>query len=230
MNISLEGTLKPHQKSTHNFRTMTALQQRNDSTANNIEQLQLQIQGIQEQLNLLNQEVRVTSQRHEAQQTLAKEWDKQLQTMTKLFKDSCSVYGDAQAMQDMVNDVKSLVDGVTENFDDYAQSDRFLNAETADLEDVQDDEQPAKPERLTLVSADEMPEPDDNKTPLTASQAKELIGHLDKTQLSQFSIMASLGTLSSLKSIANKIAKLGTTRYEVEWALESIQRRALKAG
>ena len=195
---------------------MTALQQRNDSTANNIEQLRLEIQGIQEQLNLLNQQVRVQSQQHEAQQTLAKEWQKQLQAMTKLFKDSCSVYGDAQAMQDMVDDVKGLVNNVTDNFDDYAQSDRFLNSETAEIEDDHDDELPAQTEQLTLVGADEMPEPDDNTTPLTRKNAEVLISGLTKQQLRTMAVSNEWGNLSAHSSVAKAIEKAKITRYQLE--------------
>lgn len=117
---------------------MTILQNRNQNTQAQIQGVNDAIAQLQEQLKNLSSEVRVLNQQHKAQENLSKEWNKQLESVKRLLKDSCSVYGDKEALQDMLEDVQELVLSVEDNFDEYAQSDRYLNQETADIEDELD--------------------------------------------------------------------------------------------
>lgn len=115
---------------------MTQLQSRNQNTANSIDSLSQKLEEMQRMFAEMQGELRVLSQQHKAQETLSKEWNKTTETVEKQFKDACSVYGSAEAIDDMVADIQTKAEAVKANFDDYSSSDRYLNQETAKQEDV----------------------------------------------------------------------------------------------
>jgi len=131
----------------------TSLQQRNASTQENLNGLNEQIAALQEQIKALTSEVRQRSQQKEAQEQLTTEWKKSLSKVHQLLKDACSVYGDPEVLNDMLGDVQDLSIEVTNNFADYAQSDRYLNVDTADIEDEELNALPATKSEIKQLAA-----------------------------------------------------------------------------
>lgn len=197
---------------------MTQLLTRNQQTATHLEDLSAQVQAIQEQLNLLNQEIRVSNQRHKAQESLAKEWQASLTAMTKIFKDACSVYGDPVALQDMVQDVQATVATVTTDFDKYAQSDRFLNQETAQDQD-EDENTLSSPQPLELVES--LPDENDDEIILSESQLTRILRDEPDEIVHNLRDLAKLnGNLKRRKSIIKAIADRNITYLKLSKAIE----------
>lgn len=180
---------------------MTHLNSRNQNTAQQISDLSNQIELLKQQLEDLTQAVRTTQQIHKAQETLTKEWQNvTLKTMGKHLKDACSVYGDVSVIDDMLNDIQDIANEIKENFDEYQQSDRYLNQVTAEEQDYSEEEkpQPDYQDYNLLVSAD-----DD----LTTAIAKEIIADLDKPILDKIKEMLSIHSRTTkIDSIARAIA------------------------
>ncbi len=174
---------------------MTNLKQRNESTALAIANVTEQLAQMQQMMLNLQSEVRQLSQQHKAQESLTKEWNGTQTTIEKHFKDACSVYASPEAIDDMVNDIQAIAESVKENFEDYALSDRFLNQETADIED----------DNISLnvipMIAESMPSKDDNLTILNPKQIEQILIPLSEETLKQ---------LKGMFNISNKITRLSS--------------------
>ena len=99
--------------------------------------LELSIRQLQEQLNQINQEIRVEKQLAQAQKSIEKEFNGVKEKLFKLFKDACECFS-VDALDDMGNDLLEIVEQVKSEYESYAVSDRFLNAETAAIEDEEE--------------------------------------------------------------------------------------------
>lgn len=200
------------------------VQKHNQATANKIEELMAQAEDMRKQLELFNSEIRVVNQQHKAQESFAKEWQTALKTIAKLAKDGCSAYGSEEFLQDMVEDVQTIVGEVTENFGEHAQSDRFLNAETAEMEDSLeevgvDNKSLNGKTQVNFTLAQPMPDRDDNETVLSKENATKLIEHLDKDELTRLSGAKGWGRKSSVKTISLLIHQNGMSRSALEQLL-----------
>lgn len=149
---------------------MTSLINRNQNTTTQIDSINNAISQLQEQLKTLTGEVRVLNQQHKAQENLTKEWKKTCNQVKALFKDACSVYGDPDALDDMIEDLQDSVNDIKANFDDYQNSDRYLNQDTAEIEDL-DDEQELQQLEATNNTQTELVLPSADKT-VTKSELK----------------------------------------------------------
>lgn len=115
-------------------------------------QLESTLQAIQAQLAALSQELRVEQQLSKAQESLAKEFNTVKGQVAKIVKDACSCY-EPEALDDMLLDITEIIQTVKDEYESYSQSDRFLDAEVATIEDseISDTEVTSHP------SANEMP-------------------------------------------------------------------------
>ncbi|WP_013324646.1 hypothetical protein [Gloeothece verrucosa] len=86
---------------------MNSLQKYIDIQATQIEQNLAAIADLQQQLNELNQQVRVQQQVNQAQKTSQVEVSKALKSLEKLFKDICGIYP-PEAIDDLVADIKKI--------------------------------------------------------------------------------------------------------------------------
>lgn len=107
---------------------MTRLNQYSQAMSETLTRQEQALLDIQEQLNQLTQEIRVNQQVHKGQQTFEKELTGWLKQGEKLMKDSASLYP-AEALQDLVADVAEMAEKVANNYEDLAQSSRFLSGE-----------------------------------------------------------------------------------------------------
>lgn len=202
---------------------MTLLNNRNNDTAQAIATVNEQLVQMQQMILNLQSEVRTLNQQHKAQETLTKEWNNTVKTVTKQFKDACSVYGTPEAIEDMLNDVKVIAEEVKNNFESHAQSDRFLNQETAEIEDEIVDNV------IPLISAtEELPSPDDNETILTPKQVEKIIEPLTEDTLKQLKSMFNIsGKVTRLNSIAYPIAKHNLTHSKLSRLITNIESQQL---
>lgn len=107
---------------------MTSLNKYIDNHNQEIEQTQEQILEIQKQLRNLEQQLRVKQQLHQAQKTAEVEVSKSLNHLKKLFRDLCSIYPPS-ALDDLADEIADMAEEVKENYEEYANSGRFLNGE-----------------------------------------------------------------------------------------------------
>jgi hypothetical protein len=173
---------------------MSNLNNRNQNTAQAIASVNDQLEQMHQLMLNLQSEVRQLSQQHKAQETLTKEWSKTTKTIEKQLKDACSVYTSPEAIDDMIEDIKIVAETIKENFDDHAQSDRFLNQETADLED--EDINP-----IVSLKALAMPDLEDDVTILNPPSIEVMLESLEDE---------TLVNLKSMLNISNKITKLSS--------------------
>lgn len=125
---------------------MTRLQSYINQEQQQIENALGAIADLQRQLNELQQQVRVQQQVNQAQQTAEKEVKDWLNQGKKLFKDLCGVFP-KEALQDLVGEIDALATEVTQSYEQYATSERFLQG----AEDEEEIETPIKVTELPLI-------------------------------------------------------------------------------
>jgi hypothetical protein len=203
---------------------MTQLNQRNQSTASAISAVNEQLAQMQQMMLNLQSEVRQLSQQHKAQESLTKEWNSTQKTIEKQFKDACSVYGSPDAIDDMISDIVEVAEKVKENFDEYSVSDRFLNQETAEIEDesITDNVIPMIAESAIL------PSKDDNTTILTSKQIEQILSPLSEETLKQLKGMFNISNkITRLNSTAIAMAKHGLTHSKLSRLINNIEGQQL---
>jgi hypothetical protein len=209
---------------------MTILQSRNNNTASQIEAVNTQLIQMQQMIAQMQSEMRVLSQQHKAQETLAKEWDTTQKTIVKQFKDACSVYGSPEAIDDMIADITTAGEEVKANFDDHAQSDRFLNQETAQVED--EHLEVASNVIALPVAIETLPDEADDTTILSSKQVEQIFETLSDETVKQLQVMFNVSMkLSKRTSIAQAIAKANITFYKLSRLIVNIEgQQSLLAG
>lgn len=197
---------------------MTQLQSRNNNTASQIESISEQLAQMQQMIAQMQSEMRVLNQQHKAQETLSKEWNNTQKLVTKQFKDACSVYGTPEAIDDMIADLQAVAEEVKSNFDEFAQSDRFLNQETAQEED-------AVEEVITTIALPSaLPSKDDDITILTADNITTILTPLSDETLRQLKTMFNVSLkLQKASSIAPHIAKANVTHSKLSRLIKNIE-------
>ena len=174
----------------------TVLTNRNNDTNSQISALNDQLAQMQQMIADMQTQMRQLNQQHKAQETLTKEWESTTKTVTKAFKDACSVYGSPEAIDDMIIDLQSIADEVKQDFDTYAESDRYLNQVTAEIED--EEFEVIEP---VAVLESVMPDENDNETNLTPRQIETIIEVVNEDVLSQ---------LRTLFEISGRVHKLSS--------------------
>lgn len=197
---------------------MTQLQSRNINTANQIDSLSHQFAEMQKMMQQMQGEIRALSQQHKAQETLSKEWGTTQKLVMKQFKDACSVYGTPEAIDDMINDLQQVAEEVKDNFDEFAQSDRFLNQETAEVEDT------AEEVITTIALPSALPDEDDDITILTVDNVTTILTPLSDETLRQLKTMFNVSLkLQKASSIAPHIAKSNITHSKLSRLIKNIE-------
>lgn len=203
--------------------TQTQLNSRNNSTAQSIAQLTEQLAQMQQMILNLQGEVRTLNQQHKAQETLSKEWANTCNHATKQFKDACSVYGTPDAIDDMVTDILNEAEAVKAEFDKYAQSDRFLNQETAEVEDV------AVNNVVQLMpTVDVLPDEDDNETILTPHHITILLNQISEDTVKELKALFNINNrLTKMESIASALSKHKLTHSKLARLIKNIEGQQL---
>lgn len=196
---------------------MTQLQFRNNSTASQIDSISEQLASMQQMIAQMQSEMRMLNQQHKAQETLSKEWNNTQKLVTKQFKDACSVYGTPEAIDDMINDLQTVAKEVKANFDEFAESDRFLNQETAEVED-------AVIESNVIALPSATPSEDDDATILTTEHITAIISPLSEETLKQLKTMFNVSLkLQKASSIAPHIQKHNITHSKLSRLIKNIE-------
>jgi predicted nucleic acid-binding Zn-ribbon protein len=115
------------------------------------------ISDLQKQLNELQQQVRVQQQVNQAQQTAEKEVKDWLNQGKKLFKDLCGVFP-KEALQDLVSEIDTIVTEVSQSYEQYATSERFLQGS----QEEEETETPVEIKEFSLI-VEALPAEDEGK-------------------------------------------------------------------
>jgi len=176
------------------------------------------LKAIQLQLTNLNQELRVEQQLAKAQETIAKEFGAIKANLTKLVKDACSCY-EPEALDDMLADISEIVEAVKAEYQDYQQSDRFLNQATSEIEDNEVSQvNPPGPGSTSLsdmpLLASPLPTKDDDKTILTSAHILTLVDEMflgiDELQRMQ-NALGIAGRFKTIKTLAIALSQANLT-------------------
>jgi hypothetical protein len=185
------------------------LQQKEEKLSN----LETAIKQIQEQLNSITQELRVESQLAKAQQQISSEWSSEKGKVKKLLKDACSCF-DITSLDDFAQDVLEIVEEVKGDYQDYAQSDRFLNSETSAIED----EEPAVIPNNQPLIVGALPQDDDDQNQLSSYQVLQYFNkdELDADDLAKLQAILNIpGRIKKPENIATAISKTLITRAKL---------------
>jgi DNA repair exonuclease SbcCD ATPase subunit len=192
---------------------MSNIEKHLQQKAEKLSTLESAIKQIQEQLNSITQELRVEAQLAKAQQQISGEWNTEKSKVKKLLRDACSCF-DVTALDDFAQDVLEIVEEVKTDYQDYAQSDRFLNAETSAIEDDETDIQPSSQPLIMGV----LPNDNDDTTQLTSYQLLQYFNkdELDADDLAKLqSILNIPGRIKKPENVAAAIAKTTITRFKL---------------
>ncbi len=192
---------------------MTSLNKYIENHNQDIEQTQEQISEIQKQLRDLEQQLRVKQQLHQAQKTAEVEVSNSLNHLRKLFKDLCSIYP-PEALDDLADEIADMAEEVKSNYEEYAQSGRFLNG-AAD-EEIEESKELTDANDYPLI-VESLPDIEDNSTILTSSQIETIIKSKD-AQIHSF-IRQQLeisGRVKQLSTLTKKMADKQLTRKRLE--------------
>lgn len=196
---------------------MSNLDKHLQAKSNRLNDLETTLRQIQEQLNLVQQELRVEAQLQKAQQTIKTEFETQKKAFKKLLKDACSCF-DQEALDDFVSDLNEIATEVRDEYETHSVSDRFLNIEQAQAEDEL--EALAAP---MLVESGDLPPDGDDSIPLTSHHVEQLLDNLESNDLTRLQSILGLNTrLRAQKKIYQQIATLGITRAKLDSVLSLV--------
>ncbi len=191
---------------------MTSLNKYIEKQTQDIEQTQEQISEIQKQLRDLEQQLRVKQQLHQAQKTAEVEVSKSLSHLKKLFKDLCGVYP-PEALDDLADEIADMAEEVKENYQEYANSGRFLNG--AEEEEIEEAKELTDADDYTLI-AEALPPEDDNEIILTQSQVETIIRQKDDKVLTFLKQQLGIsGRVKQLTTLTKKMAEKQLTRKRI---------------
>ena len=192
---------------------MTSLNKYIENHNQEIEQTQEQILEIQKQLSDLEQQLRIKQQLHQAQKTAEVEVSNSLNHLKKLFRDLCSIYPPS-ALDDLADEIADMAEEVKENYDEYAQSGRFLNG--AEDSEIEDNQNLTSADNYTLI-AESLPPENDDETILTQSQVETIIRNFDDKTLTFLKQQLGIsGRVKQLSTLSRKMAEQLLTRKRIE--------------
>ena len=192
---------------------MTSLNKYIENHNQEIEQTQEQILEIQKQLRDLEQQLRIKQQLHQAQKTAEVEVSNSLNHLKKLFRDLCSIYPPS-ALDDLADEIADMAEEVKENYDEYANSGRFLNG--TEEEEIEDNQNLTSADDYTLIS-EALPPENDDETILTQSQVETIIRNKDDNTLTFLKQQLGIsGRVKQLSTLSRKMAEKLLTRKRIE--------------
>ena len=180
-----------------------------ESTQQSINDIQTQIDQLKQQMAEFEQKMRVIKQMETAQESAQQELQTWLYTFMeegkKILKDACSVFPETflDDIQAEINDqFNEISEEIKDNYDKYAKSDRFLNADTQQQQDKQENSR-------QLLLTDDSQLPDNPEEILSQNQVQTVISPLDEPQINfirnKLSISNRIKKVNSLcKAIASK--------------------------
>ncbi len=164
-------------------------------------------------MNDLQQKLRIHQQVHQAQKTAEAEVSKSLNHLKKLFKDLCGIYP-SEVLDDLADEIADMAEEVKENYDEYANSGRFLNG--AEDEDFEDNQNLTSADNYTLI-AEALPPENDDETILTQSQVETIIRNQDDNTLTFLKQQLGIsGRVKQLCTLSRKMAEQLLTRKRIE--------------
>lgn len=191
-----------------------------DAKQSKLTQLEQGLSQLQQQLNELQQQLRVENQLQKAQQSIANEFENQKKAFRKLLKDSCSCF-EIEALKDFVEDLKSIQEEVESNYEELQFSDRFLNSEQAEVEDLEEEKIDTNIDSLILSFS--VPNENDDVTILDVNHLSYLLSELDSEQLARIQGLLGLSTRIKLKTkIYQQISELNLTRVKLNAIVELV--------
>lgn len=204
---------------------MTILNTRNNNTDDQIKALNEQFTQMQQALADMQTQMRLLNQQHKAQETFTKEWENSVKkSLIKALKDSCSVYGTPDVIDELLEELKQEGEEIKKDFETYAESDRYLNQVTAEIED---EEEPEVIEPLASLESS-MPDEDDNVTILSSYQVERIIEPLESDILNQVkSLFEISGRITKTSTVASALAKRNVTYYQLNKIIENIKGQQL---
>ncbi len=192
---------------------MTSLQKYIDNQSQQIEDSLQEIAELQQQLNDLQQKLRIDQQVHQAQKTAEAEVSKTLNHLKKLFKDLCGIY-EPEVLDDLANEIADMAEEVKDNYDEYANSGRFLNG--ADEEEMESNSTLTDAKDYPLI-VESLPDIEDNTTILTSSQIETIIKSKGDTVQSFIRQQLGIsGRVKQLTTLTTKMASKQLTRKRIE--------------
>ena len=192
---------------------MTSLNKYIENHNQDIEQTQEQISEIQKQFRNLEQQLRVKQQLHQAQKTAEAEVSNSLNHLKKLFKDLCGIYP-VEVLDDLADEIADMAEEVKENYEEHAQSGRFLNG--AEEEETESNSTLTDAKDYPLI-VESLPDIEDNSTILTSSQIETIIKSKD-AQVHSFirQQLGISGRVKQLSTLTKKMANKQLTRKRLE--------------
>lgn len=204
---------------------MTILNTRNNNTDDQIKQLNEQFIQLQQTLADMQTQMRLLNQQHKAQETFTKEWVNTIKKgVIKAFKDSCSVYGTPDVIDDLVQEITQEAEQIKADFENYAESDRYLNQVTAEIEDEQEAE---VIEPIAVLTAT-MPDENDNETILLSEQIERIIEPLEEKILNQLKKTFDVSNkISKISTISTALSKKSLTHYRLRKIIDNLKGQQL---
>lgn len=197
---------------------MGALEKHQRAKQQNLDSLNTALTQIQQQLLDLQQEIRIQGQLAKAQESLAKEFDKAKEGFKRLLRDSCACF-DKSALDDMLEDLTTIVEETKADYDRFSESDRFVNMDTANEQDETPQLQSAGFHILADASpsiSKDIPSEDDDTIPLSEKNIETvLIVQPDEVLTKLKPIFGIDGRTKSIDKIASAIAIQKITHYRL---------------
>ncbi len=192
---------------------MTSLNKYIENHNQDIEQTQEQISEIQKQLRDLEQQLRLKQQLHQAQKTAEVEVSNSLNHLKKLFKDLCSIYA-PEALDDLADEIADMAEEVKANYEEHANSGRFLNG--AEDEEIESHSTLTDAKDYHLI-VESLPDIEDDTTILTSSQIEVIIKSKDDTVHSFIRRQLEIsGKVKQFTTLTKKMAEKRLTRKRLE--------------
>ncbi len=192
---------------------MTSLNKYIENHNQEIQQTQEQISQIQKQLRDLEQQLRVEQQLYQAKETAEVEVSDTFIHLKKLFIDICGVFPPS-ALDDLADEIADMAEEVKENYQEYAQSGRFLNG--AEEEEIEESQELTDANDYHLI-IESLPLEDDNEIILTQSQIETIIRHKDDKILTFLKQQLGIsGRVKQMSTLSQKMAEQKLTRKRIE--------------
>ncbi len=171
------------------------------------------IANLQQQLNDFQQKLRIDQQLHQAQKTAEAEVSDTLNHLKKLFKDICGVFP-PEALNDLADEIADMAEEVKENYEEHAQSGRFLNG--AEDEETEESKELTDANDYTLI-AEALPLENDNEIILTQSQIETIIRHKGDNILTFMKQQLGISKrIKQMSTLSQKMAEQKLTRKRIE--------------
>ncbi len=125
----------------------------------------------------------------------------------------CGIYP-AEVLDDLADEIAGMAEEVKENYEEYAQSGRFLNG--AEDEEIEENQNLTSADDYTLI-ASALPPENDDETILTQPQVETIIRNQDDKTLTFLKQQLGIsGRVKQLSTLSLKMAEKRLTRKRIE--------------